>query len=70
MAEVQKNVVKLKIDTKGNFEMEAGEGFSGQSCVEKTRQLELVLGGVATAEGKTDAFYQPDDYNPVSINLN
>lgn len=61
--------VRITIDTKGNYEIEALEGFSGASCIEQTRTLEVAIGGTAVEEGKTDAYYNPDDDNPVSISL-
>ena len=60
--------IKVTIDTKGNWAIEAGEGFSGQSCVEQTKNLEIAIGGVSTEEGKTCAYYDPDDCNPLTIN--
>ena len=67
--ELTKRNIQIKIDAKGNFTFEAKEGFAGTSCVEQTRQLELVLGGNETDGGKTSAYYDGDD-NPISINLN
>lgn len=61
--------VKVVIDGKGNYGIEALEGFSGASCIEQTKNLEVAIGGSAISEGKTDAYYNPDDDNPVSINL-
>jgi hypothetical protein len=61
--------VRITIDTKGNYGIEALEGFSGASCVEQTRELEVAIGGMAVDEGKTDAYYNPEDENPVSLNL-
>jgi hypothetical protein len=66
---LNKRVVGITIDNKGQFTLEAKEGFSGESCLEKTRNLEVVLGGEAVAEGKTDAYYDGDGDNPISINL-
>lgn len=61
--------VKIIIDEKGNYTMQALEGFSGESCLEKTKDIELILGGTEVAEGKTSAYYDPDDDNPVCLNL-
>ena len=66
MALTQKRV-RVTIDPKGNFTLEAKEGFSGESCMEKTRTIEMALGGLQVEEGKTNAYYDPDDANPVSI---
>ena len=61
--------VRITIDNKGNYGIEALEGFSGTSCVEQTRELEIAIGGAVVDEGKTDAYYNPEDDNPVSLNL-
>ena len=59
--------VKVTIDKKGNYTIEALEGFSGTSCVEQTKNLEVAIGGMSVEEGKTDAYYNPDDDNPITI---
>lgn len=61
--------VRITIDGQGNYALEALEGFSGASCVEQTKELEVAIGGVAVDEGKTAAYYDDDGSNPVSINL-
>ncbi|MED1125210.1 hypothetical protein [Bacillus atrophaeus] len=61
--------VTLTIDSKGGYSIEAGEGFTGASCVEQTRDLEIAIGGSAVSEGKTDAYYEGDGDNPVNLNL-
>lgn len=71
MAELQKRKVKITINKKGEYTMEALEGFSGQSCINNTKNIELILGADATeiASGRTDAYYDDDGNNPISINL-
>lgn len=63
-----KKSIKIVIDKNGNYTLIAGEGMEGASCVEKTRDIELVLGGHEIDSGKTDAYYKGDD-SPISINL-
>lgn len=63
-----KKVVKITIDKQGGYRMEALEGFAGTSCAEQTKNLELILGGTETGEGKTDDYFKPDD-SPVSIDI-
>jgi hypothetical protein len=65
---MEKRTVKIIIDKKGNHTIIAGEEMTGTSCTEKTRQLELVLGGTEISSGKTDKYYDGDD-SPVSINI-
>jgi hypothetical protein len=61
--------IKITIDGKGNYTLQALEGFSGTSCVEQTRCIELSLGGTEVSEGKTSDYYDSDGSNPVGINL-
>ncbi len=58
--------IKITIDTKGGYILEAKEGFAGTSCAEQTRCIELSLGGQEVGEGKTEDYYKPDD-DSVSI---
>lgn len=61
--------VKVTIDNKGSFTLEALEGFAGESCVSQTREIEIALGGVEVSEGKTSAYYDGIDDNDVMIKL-
>lgn len=63
-----KRKIRIKIDTKGQYTLEAMEGFSGESCVEKTKNIELLLGGERVSEGKKDEYYAGD--TPESLFLN
>ena len=60
--------VKITVAQDGTYKMTALEGFSGQSCVEQTKNLELILGGEVIDSGKTEDYYGPDD-SPVSIDI-
>lgn len=66
---MKKETVEIRINTKGGFTFEAKEGFSGESCVERTRELELALGGAAISTEKTKDYYNGDDSNPININI-
>ena len=59
--------IKIIIDKEGNYGLEALEGFSGTSCVEKTKEIEVAIGGTTVDEGKKDEYYMPD--NDASVNL-
>ncbi len=59
--------IKIVIDNKGNYSIEAMDGFTGQSCVEQTRTLEVAIGGSVEEEGKKNSYYDPDDGNPVEV---
>lgn len=65
---MNREVVEIRVNSEGNFTFEAKEGFTGQSCIEKTKDLELALGGVAYDSQKKDEYYQSDD-NPLNLNL-
>jgi hypothetical protein len=67
----EKRSIKVVIDKQGAFTVQAMEGYAGQSCVEKTKNVELLLGGDATevAAGKTDKYYEGDGESPVSVSL-
>jgi hypothetical protein len=61
--------IQFVIDPKGNFQIKTLEGFAGTSCTEQTKNLEVAIGGVSVADGKTDAYYRPDDEAPVTIGV-
>ena len=62
--------IKFIIDKQGNITVETLDGFSGTSCVEKMKHIQVLLGGEQMESGKTGAYYDPDYENPVSINMN
>ena len=61
--------VRITIGNQGEYEIKALEGFSGSSCVEQTRNIEIAIGGSEIDEGKTEDYYRPDGDNPVQLNL-
>lgn len=66
---MNREVVEIRINEKGGFTFEAKEGFSGASCVERTKELEIALGGRTPASTKKkDEYYNPDS-SPVTVNL-
>lgn len=64
-----KRTVKIKIAKDGTYTLEAMEGFSGESCVEKTKNLEIILGGTAVARGKKDEYYAGDGTPELVLNI-
>lgn len=66
---MRKEVVEIRINEKGDFTFKAKEGFSGTSCVERTRDLELALGGVEVKSEKTKEYYDNDPINSAFINI-
>lgn len=67
---MRKEVVEIRINTEGGFTFQAKEGFAGTSCIERTKDLELALGGRAVSQEKTDDYYKNDDQSPLRIKLN
>lgn len=67
---MRKETVEIRINEKGGFTFQAKEGFSGASCIERTRDLELALGGVAVNQEKTKEYYDADPSSQVSIKIN
>lgn len=67
---MQKQVIEIRIKKDGAYTLEAKEGFAGESCREKTRNLELMLGGEAVSSENTAAFYEDDGDNDINLNLN
>lgn len=67
---MNKQVIQITIKKDGSYTLEAKEGFAGESCREKTKHLELMLGGEAVATENTSAYYDSDGDNDVNLNLN
>lgn len=64
---MNKKVIGFTIDQTGNYTLEAKEGFAGTSCVAQTAQLELVLGGASTDEGKKPEYYDKEESIDINI---
>lgn len=67
---MKKETVEIRINEEGGFTFQAKEGFSGTSCIERTKDLELALGGRAIDQKKTDDYYKNDEQSPLKIKLN
>lgn len=67
---MKREVVEIRVNPKGGFTFEAKEGFSGSSCVEKTKDLEIALGGRTISTEKTADYYKPDESDPLKIKIN
>lgn len=64
-----KRKIKIKIDSKGQYTIEAMEGFSGETCIEKTKNVELLLGGEKVASGKKGEYYDNDASSALFLNI-
>lgn len=67
---MNKQVIQITIKKDGSYTLQAKEGFAGESCREKTKHLELMLGGEAVATENTAAYYDSDGDNDINLNLN
>lgn len=67
---MNKQVIQIRIKKDGSYTLEAKEGFAGESCRDKTKQLELMLGGEAVSTENTSAYYDNDDFDDMNLNLN
>ena len=50
--------IKVIVDTNGNIQLQT-EGFSGQSCIDATKSLELALGKLQAME-RTPEYFDKD----------
>lgn len=66
---MNKQVIQIRIKKDGSYTLEAKEGFAGESCRDKTKHLELMLGGEAVDTENTSAYYDNDD-DDMNLNLN
>lgn len=57
---MQEKKIRIKIDSKGQYTITALEGYSGTSCVEATKTIEVAIGGTAVKSGKTPDYYAGD----------
>ena len=55
--------VNITIDEKGNYEIDFIEGFSGVSCAEKAKEIQLLLGGMEEDEVKKPEYYDDNGDN-------
>lgn len=66
---MEKRKIKVVINKKGNYTLEALDGFVGQSCREKTRDLEILLGGEYQSSENTKRYYDDDGNNDINLDL-
>lgn len=67
---MEKQAIEIRIKKDGSYTLQALEGFSGESCREKTKHLELMLGGEAVDSVNTPAYYEDGGDNDINLNLN
>ena len=66
---MEKKLIEIRVKKDGSFTFEAKEGFSGTSCIEKTKELEMVLSNGQEGQTTTKSEYYDDDPG-INTNLN
>lgn len=56
----------ITIEEDGTADIDLQEGFSGMSCVEKSKEIELILGGTQVEQKQKPEMYDGGD---VSVDL-
>lgn len=54
----------------GTTEIDLKEGFSGMSCVEKSKQLEIIIGGTQIEQKEKPEYYEADTSVDIGIDIN
>ena len=65
---MQKKQVLITVKKDGTYSVKPQEGFSGTSCVEQTKDLEILLGGEMVSQEKTSEYYDGDTPD-IDLNL-
>lgn len=60
--------MEITINNDGTTEIDLQEGFSGMSCVEKSKQIELIIGGSSIEQKEKPEYFEPD--TDINIDLN
>ena len=62
-------VVDITINSDGTTDIDLKEGFSGMSCVEKAKQIELIIGGSVIEQKEKAEYYEQDESIDLGINI-
>lgn len=60
--------VKIVINEDGTTDIDLLEGFSGMSCVEKSKEIELLLGGEQIEQKEKPEYYEAED-NSIDLGI-
>ena len=60
--------IELVVGKDGNYTINAMEGFSGQSCEQKTANIISILGGVEQDKKYKPEYFDPDNLDELTIN--
>lgn len=61
--------IRVTVDKAGGYKLEAMEGFTGTSCIEGTKDIELMLGGTKIDDGKKPSYYDGDTPDNIFLNI-
>lgn len=61
--------IDITINSDGTTDIDLKEGFSGMSCIEKSKQIELIIGGVQVEQKEKPEFYEPDQTVDIGIDI-
>ena len=59
----------ITINMGGTTDIDLKEGFSGMSCVEKSKQIELIIGGTQVEQKEKPEYYEPDTSVHIYCNI-
>ena len=62
-------IVDITINSDGTTDIDLKEGFSGMSCVEKAKQIELIIGGPVIEQKEKAEYYEQDESIDLGINI-
>ena len=61
--------IEITINGDGTTDIDLKEGFSGMSCVEKSKQIELIVGGTPIKREEKPEYYEPESID-LGIDIN
>lgn len=61
--------VEITIDLDGSTELDFKEGFSGMSCIEKSKQIELILGGTTIEKQEKPEYYESESSIDLGVDI-
>ena len=61
--------VEITINSDGSTELDFKEGFSGMSCVEKSKQIELMIGGGSVERQEKPEYYESESRVDLGVDI-
>lgn len=63
-------LMEITFNLDGTTDVDLKEGFSGMNCVEKTKQLEVILGGNSVEQQEKPEYFEETSSIDIGIDLN